>query len=95
MASVAARTRVLAGYRHLNRARVTLFQGDAHAMDVSRQQMRAEFKKNKDVPASGPQWEMMVAGIDEAADMLSHEIIRGELNDKSGRYRKYQNAVVR
>ena len=64
-------------------------------MEVSRQQMRAEFKKNMDIPASGPQWETMVAGIDEAADMLKHEIIRGELNDQSGRYRKYQNAVVR
>ena len=95
MASSAARARVLAGYRRLNRARFQLFQGDAHAVEVSRQQMRAEFKKNMGVPASGPQWEIMVAGIDEAADMLKHEIIRGELNDQSGRYRKYQNAVVR
>jgi hypothetical protein len=95
MAYIAARARVLAGYRRLNRARFTLFQGDAHAMEVSRQQMRAEFEKNKGVPASGPEWEMMVAGIDEAADMLTHEIIRGELNDQSGRYRKCQNAVVR
>ncbi len=58
-------------------------------MTVSREQMRAEFIRNKNEPAQGPQWEAMVAGIDEATDMLVHEIIRGDLNDDSGRYRTY------
>jgi hypothetical protein len=80
--SSVARTRVLAGFRKLNRARTQLFRGDDHAM-------RAEFIRNKNEPAQGPQWEAMVAGIDEATDMLVHEIIRGDLNDDSGRYRTY------
>jgi hypothetical protein len=88
-ASSVARTRVLAGFRKLNRARTQLFRGDDHAMTVSREQMRAEFIRNKNEPAQGPQWEAMVAGIDEATDMLVHEIIRGDLNDDSGRYRTY------
>jgi hypothetical protein len=83
-----ARARVFAGFRRLNRARIQLFQGDDHAINVSREQMRAEFQKNKAVPTSGPEFDAMVAGIDEAADMLSHEIIRGKLNEDSGRYRK-------
>ena len=88
MASSAARARVLAGYRRLNRARISLFQGDSHAMTVSRQQMKTEFIRNRDIPAQGPEWEALVAGIDEAADMLTHEIVRGELDDQSGRYSK-------
>ena len=90
MASSAARARVLAGYRRLNRARISLFQGDNHAMTVSRQQMKTEFIRNRDIPAQGPEWEALVAGIDEAADMLTHEIVRGELDDQSGRYSKSQ-----
>mmetsp|Transcript_96346 Transcript_96346/g.144226 ORF Transcript_96346/g.144226 Transcript_96346/m.144226 type:complete len:134 (+) Transcript_96346:72-473(+) len=84
--SAAARAKVLAGYRRLNRARVQLFAGDDFAMGVSRQQMRAEFEKNRSVPTSGPQFEALVTGIDEAAEMLMHEIVRGKLNDDTGRY---------
>lgn len=83
-----SRARVLAGFRRLNRARIQLFKGDDHAMQVTRQQMRAEFERNKSVPTSGPHFEALVAGIDEAADMLLHEIIRGDLNEDTGRYRK-------
>ena len=82
----AARSRVLSAYRRLNRARVNLFRGDDHAMTVSREQMRTEFIKNRYVTPSGPEWEAMVAGIDEAADMLNHEILRGDLNKETGRY---------
>ena len=85
-AAVAARSRVLAGFRKLNRARIQLFKGDAHAMAVTHQQMRAEFERNKNVAISGPEFEAMVAGIDEAANMLIHEIIRGNLNEETGRY---------
>jgi len=55
-------------------------------MAVTHQQMRAEFERNKNVPTSGPEFEAMVAGIDEATDMLVHEIIRGNLNEETGRY---------
>ena len=83
-----ARARVLAGFRRLNRARIQLFEGDDFAMNVSRQQMRAEFEKNRNIPTSGPEFEVLVAGIDEAADMLMNEIVRGKLNDETGRYGK-------
>jgi hypothetical protein len=82
----ASRSRVLAGFRRLNRARIVLFRGDDHAMRVSRLQMRQQFDLNRAVPTSGPTFEALVAGIDEAADMLRHEIIRGDLNERTGRY---------
>lgn len=83
-----ARSQVIAGFRRLNRARIQLFTGDDHAMQVSRMQMRAEFERNKGVATSGPDFEALVAGIDEAATMLRHEIVRGDLNDDTGRYGK-------
>ena len=86
----ASRSRVLSAFRRLNRARIQLFQGDEHAMAVTHQQMRAEFERNRHVPTTGPEFEAMLAGIDEAATMLKHEIIRGELNNDTGRYRTYQ-----
>jgi hypothetical protein len=88
MATSAARSRVLSAYRRLNRARTSLFRGDDFAMRVSREQMRAELLKNKNMPPVGSEWEAMVAGIDEAADMLRHEILRGDLNQTTGRYGK-------
>ena len=89
----AARARVLSGYRRLNRARAQLFKGDSHAMMVSHQQMRTEFERNKDAPTSGPEFETLVAGIDEAADMLTHEILRGDLNNDTGRYGTYGRVI--
>ena len=88
MSSSAGRAKVLSGFRRLNRARMQLFQGDQHAMAVSRMQMRAAFEENRHLKPSGPEYEAFVAGIDEAADMLQHEIVRGKLNDDTGRYGK-------
>lgn len=89
MSGSVARARVLAGFRSLNKARIQLFQGDSHAMKESRQQMRAEFDRNKAIASSGPEFEALVAGINEATDMLRHEIVRGDLNQDTGRYGKY------
>jgi hypothetical protein len=89
MSGSVARARVLAGFRRLNKARAQLFQGDDNAMQVSRQQMRAEFEKNKYASTAGPEFEALVAGIDEAADMLRNEILRGNLNQETGRYGRY------
>lgn len=86
----ATRSRVLSSFRKLNRARIDLFQDDAHAMSVTHQQMRAEFERNKLAPTSGPEFEALVAGIDEATSMLKHEIIRGNLNEGTGRYGTFQ-----
>jgi len=90
MASVVAastsRARVLAGFRRLNRARIQIFKGDDHAMKESRIQLRAQIEANKSVPTSGPVFEELVKGLDEAAQMLSHEIVRGDLNEDTGRY---------
>jgi hypothetical protein len=93
-AALSSRTRVLAAFRRLNRARIQLFQGDDHAMAVTHQQMRAEFERNRHVPTVGPEFEAMLAGIDEATTMLKHEIIRGELNDETGRYRRYRTTIL-
>jgi hypothetical protein len=91
MSASVARARVLAGFRRLNKARAQLFLGDDNAMQVSRQQMRAEFEKNKYITTAGPEFEALVAGIDEAADMLRNEILRGNLNQETGRYGRYTN----
>jgi len=48
--------------------------------------MKNEFLKNKGMATSGPEFEALVAGIDEATNMLKHEIIRGDLNEDTGRY---------
>mmetsp|Transcript_5117 Transcript_5117/g.10606 ORF Transcript_5117/g.10606 Transcript_5117/m.10606 type:complete len:137 (-) Transcript_5117:1145-1555(-) len=82
----ASRARVLAGFRRLNRARIELFKGDDHAMKESRLQLRAQIEANRSVPTSGPVFEELVKGMDEAAHMLKHEIVRGNLNEDTGRY---------
>jgi len=88
MASAASisRARVLAGFRRLNRARIELFRGDDHAMRESRMQLRAQMEANQSVPTSGPMFEELLKGMDEAAHMLRHEIVRGDLNEDTGRY---------
>jgi len=81
-----SRARVLAGFRVLNRARVQLFRGDDNAMKESRIQLRAQIEANRSVPTSGPVFEELVKGMEEAAHMLRHEIVRGDLNQDTGRY---------
>jgi len=85
-ASLASRARVLAGFRRLNRARQQLFRGDDHAMRESRIQLRAQIEANRSAPTSGPIFEELVRGLDEATHMLKHEIVRGDLNEETGRY---------
>jgi len=76
----------VAGFRRLNRARIQLFRGDDHAMKESRIQLRAQMEANRFAPNSGPVFEELVKGLDEAAHMLTHEIVRGDLNEETGRY---------
>lgn len=78
-------SRVLSGYRRLFRARQSLFQGDDRAMRESREAIRAEFDKNRQV-AEGEHLEGLITMIDEAEDMILHGIARGELNPDTGRY---------
>ena len=94
MAMSSSRARVLAGFRRLNRARIALFQGDEVAMKVTRQELRAAFAQHKTSPSSGPMFEELVAGIDEATDMLRHEVVRGDLNPTTGRYGASCNSCV-
>ena len=79
----------VAGFRRLNRARIQLFRGDDHAMKESRIQLRAQFDANRSVPTSGPVFEELVKGMDEATHMLKHEIVRGDLNEDTGRYGRF------
>ena len=85
----------VAGFRRLNRARIQLFKGDDHAMKESRIQLRAQIEANRSVPTSGPVFEELVKGLDEAAQMLSHEIVRGDLNEDTGRYGRFLLFVLR
>jgi len=86
MSSIASRARVLAGFRQLNRARIQLFRGDDHAMKESRKQLRDQIEANRSVPTSGPFFEELIKGLDEATHMITHEIVRGDLNQKTGRF---------
>ena len=83
----------VAGFRRLNRARVQLFKGDDHAMKESRIQLRAQLEANRSAPTSGPVFEELVNGMDEAASMLTHEIVRGDLNQDTGRYGRSISSV--
>jgi hypothetical protein len=85
-AALTARARVLAGYRNLTRARIQLFKGDVYAMKESGRKLREQFEMNKNVPTSGSNFEALLQGMDEAAHMLRHEIVRGDLNEQTGRY---------
>ena len=51
--------------------------------------MRAQFDANRSVPTSGPVFEELVKGMDEATHMLKHEIVRGDLNEDTGRYGRF------
>lgn len=90
-AANAARARVLAGYRNLTRARRDLFKGDDFAYKESGRQLREQFEINKHAPTSGPVFESLLQGMDEAAHMLRHEIVRGDLNEDTGRYGMFEN----
>jgi hypothetical protein len=83
----------VAGFRRLNRARIQLFRGDNHAMKESRMQLRAQMELNRSVPTAGPVFEELVKGMDEAAHMLRHEIVRGNLNEETGRYGRFLNGA--
>ena len=83
---MASRARVFAGFRRLNRARKQIFRGDEHAMKESRAQLRGQIEANAHKPTSGPVFDELVNGMDEATHMLKHEIIRGDLNEQTGRY---------
>ena len=83
---MSAQSRVFSAYRRLFRARKDLFLGDVQAMAESRIAIKAEFVKNRAAPTSGDHFEGLLSMVDEAVDMLTHGIVRGDLNQKSGNY---------
>jgi hypothetical protein len=82
MSSSAAALRAISGYRRLFRARSKLFSGDARALRESAIAIRAEFDKNRHVTGPPEHIEGLLTMIDEAEDMLLHQIVRGELNEE-------------
>eukprot|EP00978_Attheya_sp_CCMP212_P040356 scaffold219471_cov58-Attheya_sp.AAC.1 len=86
MSSASAATRALSGYRRLFRARKVVFQNDARALRESAVAIRAEFDKNRYMTGPPEHVEGLLSMIDEAADMMLHGIIQGELNPNSGNY---------
>jgi hypothetical protein len=89
MASVSsARSRVFAGYRRLFRARRQLFEGDVEAMQQSRVAIRQEFLKHDNIQTvnGNAHFEGLLSMVDEAVDMLTHGIVRGNLNQQTGNY---------
>ena len=82
MSSSATALRAISGYRRLFRARSKLFSGDARALRESAIAIRAEFDKNRHVTGPPEHIEGLLTMIDEAEDMLLHQIVRGELNEE-------------
>ena len=62
-------------------------------MRESRLQLRAQMEANRSVPTSGPVFEELVKGMDEATHMLRHEIVRGDLNEETGRYGRFRRVA--
>jgi len=75
------KSRVLSGYRRLFRARSKLFVGDQHAIRESRIAIKAEFDRNRFL-TDAIQIEACLSGINEAEDMLLHQIMRGVVNER-------------
>lgn len=89
ISNAAARYRVMAGYRQLFRARKLLFIGDDVAMRESRITIKEEFIKNRHIDISTNNYEHfngLITMIDEATDMLTNGIVRGNLNQNTGHY---------
>ena len=91
-AASSTRARVLSGYRRLFRARQSLFRGDAMALAASRTAIRDEFVKQQAAPPD--QLEGLLIMIDEAEDMLRHQIVQGAYNASTGRYRTFVGSVA-
>lgn len=64
-----------------------MFLGDSEAMRESRKLMRSEYLKHGDsVITDAAHFQGLLGMADEAADMLRHSIVRGNLNQQSGHY---------
>lgn len=87
MSAALQKARVFAGYRRLFRARKSLFVGDVQAMTESRKAIKVEFVKNK-AAVGGDHIDGLIIMADEAVDMLTTGIVRGDLNSDSGHYGK-------
>ena len=84
---MAHRAAVFSSYRRLYRARISLFRGDDEAMRQSRQSVRAEYLRHGDAALKdATHFQSLLGMADEAADMLRHSIVRGNLNQKTGHY---------
>jgi uncharacterized membrane protein affecting hemolysin expression len=81
---------VLSSYRRLYRARIYLFRGDTVAMQKSRVAVRDEYTKHGGDPIDDTtQFQELIHMADEAADMLRHSLVRGNLNTTTGHYGTY------
>lgn len=81
MATSAARSSVLGGYRRLLRLRKRVFVGDQYAIDQARVQLRLEFLKHKDVRDT-QELAGLVKGIEEVEEMFTMNIVQGKLNQE-------------
>lgn len=90
ISNAAARLRVMSGYRQLFRARKLLFIGDDVAMRESRITIKEEFIKNRhiDITNNVEHFNGLITMINEATDMLTNGIVRGNLNQNTGHYGK-------
>jgi complex III assembly factor LYRM7 len=85
--TMAQRAAVFSSYRRLYRARISLFRGDEEAMRESRQAVRAQYLQHGTAAVTDlTHFQSLLGMADEAADMLRHSIVRGNLNAQTGHY---------
>lgn len=92
------RATIFSSYRRLYRARSALFRGDDEAMRESRTAVRSEYLKHNNNTAAaldGAHLQGLVSMADEAADMLRNQIVRGNLNAKTGHYGEFILSIER
>ncbi|CAM9527474.1 unnamed protein product [Phaeothamnion confervicola] len=77
----ATRLQVVAGFRRLMRARVELFAGDDFAMEASRVQLKAEFRKYRDV-TDPKKLATLIKGITEVEEMMAYNVVQSRLNER-------------
>ncbi|CAH1252169.1 LYRM7 [Branchiostoma lanceolatum] len=78
------RSKVLASFRALHRARKDVFKGDTAALEAARQRINQEFQKNK-TETDQRKIEELVKVAEDTAVYMRHVVVQAEMN-QAGRY---------
>lgn len=85
--------KVLSCYRSLYRTRRIVFEGDAHALKISAQKLRDEFRKNISVDDPKRIEELIEVG-ENVENLLKHHVVQARLNKKGNYELKIREGIV-